>query len=424
MLLLLSIGITMASMRTAAELWLFISFVLFSARAQVLPTTVCDVTKQPASFDGKIVEVRARVNAGFEIFAIRDATNDCGGMWLSYPGGGPTASVSMGALTPDLRRKPVELYRDGEFKKFEELLDAEMYPRSRGTMCQSCHRYEVTATMTGRVDYAGEHGGFGHMNGFRTQFVLQSVSEVSSKDLASNYDLTLFSPTKIRFPTAFLSGEVFGTNGQPVADAEINIHSTEDVAPYMHGLTEWTDEKGRFKAEVPPGTYIIGINLESPPSPTIPFPPTYLPDTEDSHSARIVRVSDKDHVDNLKMELKRTLASKTIPVKVVWPDGKPVEDANVCLMQQNDPTGMVGSVSHTNSEGRFDLIGFEGMNYVVQSNIYVKPTYAPYCAGNIIVLAGDRINEPISMVFNKSGEICRGLGYTVEDAQPWAPGPK
>lgn len=130
----------MACMRTAGELWLFISFALLSARAQVLPTTVCDVTKQPASFDGKIVQLRARVIAGFEVFAIQDATNDCGGLWLTYPGGGPTASVSMGALMPDLKRTPVELHRDGEFKRFEELLDAEMYLRSRGTICQSCHR--------------------------------------------------------------------------------------------------------------------------------------------------------------------------------------------------------------------------------------------------------------------------------------------
>jgi len=191
----------------------------------------------------------------------------------------------------------------------------------------------------------------------------------------------------------------------------------------VHWLTERTDEKGRFKVEVPPGAYVIGVNLESPPSPDVPFPPTYFPDTEDSHSATVLKFSDKDHRDDLNIELKRTLTRKTIPVKVVWPDGKPVGNANVCLMAQNDPTGMVGSLGHTNEDGRFDLIGFEGMDYVVQANIYVKPTYTPYCAQNVIVYAADRVNDPISMVFKKTGDTCKGLGYTVEDAQPWASGP-
>jgi putative lipoic acid-binding regulatory protein len=411
-------------MRTTSGLWLFISFALLSAHSQVLPTTVCDVTKHPAAFDGKIVRVRATVVSNFGISSILNAERECGGrliMRLTYPGGGPTAYVSF--REPNLKRMPVKMRRDREFKKFEELLAARMYPRSRDqfdAMWMPCNRYEVTATMTGRVDYAGEDGGFGHRGMFPTQFVLQSVSEVSGKDLSSNYDLTLFSPTKIiRFPTAHLSGKVVGPNGEGVAKAKVNVHSTEDVPPYRHRLTVRTDEKGRFKAEVPPGAYVIGVNLESPPSPAVPFPPTYFPDTENSHSATVVNVSDWEYRDDLKLELKRTLISKTIPVKVVWPDGKPVMDANVCLMQQNAPTGMVGRESHTNSEGRFDLIGFEGMDYEVQANIigfeeaniyiyeYVEPTSTVHCAGNVIVHAGDKVNEPILMVFNKSGETCR-----------------
>ena len=414
----------MADMRTVERLWLVLTLAVFSAHCQVLPTTVCDITRVPSAFDGKIVKVRATVVSGFEVFAIRDVNSECGRMWLTYPGGGPSASVSMGALTPNLQRAPVNLHRNGEFKKFEDLLGAEMYPRSRGAMCMSCNRYEVTATLTGRVDYAGEHGGFGHMNGWRTQLVLQSVSEVSAKDLSSKYDLTLFSPTKVRFPTAYLSGKVVQPNGDPMVDAEVNVHSIEDVPPYVHGLTERSDERGRFKVEVPPGSYVLGVNLESPPSPAVPFPPTYFPDTEDSHSATVVKVLDKEHRSDLTIQLKRTLVRKTIPVRVVWPDGKPIVEANVCLMAQNEPTGMVGSLGHTNEDGRFDLIGLEGMDYVVQANIYVKPTFAPYCAGNVIVYARDQIMEPVSMVFNKSGDTCRGLGYTVEDAKPWESRPK
>lgn len=57
----------------------------------------------------------------------------------------------------------------------------------------NCHRYEVSATMVGRVDYAGEQMGYGHMNSYKLQFELMSVSEVTAKDLSSRYDPEEFS---------------------------------------------------------------------------------------------------------------------------------------------------------------------------------------------------------------------------------------
>src|SRR5260370_535896 len=208
---------------------------------------VWNVQTRPAALGDKLGRVRGTGASVFEIFANRGGEGDWGGIWLTYPGGGPVASVSMGNLTPDLQRVPIKLRRDGELKKFQELLDAEMYPRSRGNLCESCHRYEVTATMTGRVDYAGEHGGFGHMNGFPTQFVLESVSEISVKDLSSRYDPNLFSSVRVRFPTAYLQGKVTGPKGDGILSAEVNVHSTEDVPKYVREFTEWTGRKGRFK---------------------------------------------------------------------------------------------------------------------------------------------------------------------------------
>ena len=46
---------------------------------QVVDTTVCDVVKKPAPFDGKMVRIKGTVIAGFDQFAIKDATDpNCG----------------------------------------------------------------------------------------------------------------------------------------------------------------------------------------------------------------------------------------------------------------------------------------------------------------------------------------------------------
>src|SRR5215471_6108271 len=58
------------------------------------PTSICEVSRNPAFFDGKVVSLRATVASGFEVFAIRSSDEDCGGMWLEYSEGGPTASTS------------------------------------------------------------------------------------------------------------------------------------------------------------------------------------------------------------------------------------------------------------------------------------------------------------------------------------------
>src|SRR5260370_35627712 len=102
-------------MKNGVRLWLFTLVALCSSRAQVVSTTVCNVAKLPSAFDDKIVRVRATVTSGFEIFAIRNAEGDCGVIWLTYPGGGPVASVSMVNLIPDLQLSPIKLRRDGEF---------------------------------------------------------------------------------------------------------------------------------------------------------------------------------------------------------------------------------------------------------------------------------------------------------------------
>jgi hypothetical protein len=394
-----------------AVFWLAsaVCLLIGSAAAKPVPTSVCEIARSPASFDGKLVRLRATVVSGFEAFGIDDPNNKkCGMIWLSYPGGGPVASTSFGPATPNLQRPPVRLKNDRQLKRFQELLDAHMYPRSRGTDCIGCGRYNVTATFTGRLDYAGKGHGFGHLNAYKTRLVLESVSNVSALDLASHYDPRLFSPTPVHLPTGYLKGRVINPQGRPVASAEIDATSTEDVPLYLRSFYEWTDDKGRFKIGVPPGTYVLGLNLESPPSAAFPFPPTYYPGTSDVRRAEKLSVSDRQSLNGLVIRISGRLRQRKVPVKVTWPDGKPVGDANVWLAEISNPRAVVGgAVSHTAADGTFDLIGFEGIGYFIHADIYAKPRYTPYCAAVKTLEPGDLATDQLVMVLSRKGEVCR-----------------
>lgn len=175
-------------------------------QAQVVDTTVCDVLKNPASFNGKIVRIKGTVSAGFDQFIVRGP--DCGqqvdGIWLAYPEGtkgkaAPDAMLEIlpahnfaGKVTPPTRAS-VTLQKDKEFKKFDSLLSEE---HKGPYMCLGCRRYEVSATLVGRLDGVADatlerdpsgkisgFGGFGNMNAYPARLVLQSVSDVTPKEI-------------------------------------------------------------------------------------------------------------------------------------------------------------------------------------------------------------------------------------------------
>jgi hypothetical protein len=196
-------------MKRVLVLALFVCGCACGMYAQAVDTNVCDVMKNPKSFDGKIVRIKGTVVAGFDQFMVRDTA--CGyqvnGIWLDYPQGtkgkaGPVALVQVqpahnysGAFTAPART-PVTLDKSKDFKQFDSLLSQ---PHNKGAgMCLGCARYEVSATLVGRLDgvavadttlkrdAAGKivgFGGFGNMNAYPARLVLESVSDVTPKEV-------------------------------------------------------------------------------------------------------------------------------------------------------------------------------------------------------------------------------------------------
>jgi hypothetical protein len=182
--------------------------------AQAVDTTVCDILDHPQSFNGKIVRIKGTAVASFDQFVIKGA--DCGinvnkNIWLSYPEGtkakaGPAVIVQVQPArnfsgdVPVVQRTPVTLDKSNkDFKLFDSQLAAQYH---KGGMCLGCNKFEVTATLVGRLDAVEKadvqrdkeskiigFGGFGHMNAYATRLVLQSVSDVTSKEI--DYSATL-----------------------------------------------------------------------------------------------------------------------------------------------------------------------------------------------------------------------------------------
>lgn len=343
-----------------------------AAAAQPIDTTVCAIGAAPEAFDGKTVRVRATVLAGFEVFAIRDRdVESCHSMWLQIPNGAGAG-----------------------VKELADAVDAQMYPRRRDIVVVGANRYRVSATMTGQVEYS--RLGFGHMNAYRTRFILQSASDIEREDLAPTYDLSELSPTPVRLPTASLRGQLLAPDGTPIRDAAVDINGPDDWERWDFAFT---DDDGKFSFDGEPGKYRVGINLDTPPSPKLPYVKTELPE---------ITVVDGQRMEDLTIRPDAALTPRHVPVQVIWPDGTPVEEANVWLTEMEHPTAVVGlAVSHTDASGAFDLIGFTGRDYVVHADIYTQPSYSPHCADKVLLCHDDQQPKPLVMVVTGSGATCR-----------------
>jgi hypothetical protein len=368
------------------------------------PTSICEVSRNPAFFDGKMVSLRATVASGFEVFAIRSPEKDCGGMWLEYSEGGPAASTSI--VVSRQARAPLPILKDRNFRRFQSLLSAEMHPRTRGMMCMDCHRYEVSATMVGRVDYAGEQMGYGHMNSYKLQFELISVSEVAAKDLSSRYDAKDFSAEPVRLPTGFIEGRLVSPDNKRYEDIWVTATRTDAENEFIGTGDANTDKDGRFKISVPPGEYVVGVNVIRPASEPFPFRTTYAPSAQSFKTAQVYKVADGEHA-KADIFLNAPLAPRSILVVVQWPDGRPVEDANVWLTEAQGDANIVvdTAVSHTNADGAFSLKGVAQTDYVVHADIYAKPGYRKHCAQDVVVRSADQ-PATVKFVLDRQGPDC------------------
>ena len=228
-------------MKRVLVLALFVCTCACGVFAQAVDTTVCAVLKSPASFNGKIVKIKGTVVAGFDQFIVKDSS-PCGlqvdGIWLSYPQGtkGKAGAVALLQVQPAHNfagtytaptRAAVTLDKSKDFKTFDSLL-SQAHNKGAG-MCLGCTRYTVTATLVGRLDGVADatlqhdkagkivgFGGFGNANSYPARLVLQSVADITPKEVDYSKSDEV---TKGTTPTSTSNGGLY----DPVAEAQKSV---------------------------------------------------------------------------------------------------------------------------------------------------------------------------------------------------------
>jgi Carboxypeptidase regulatory-like domain len=179
---------------------------------------------------------------------------------------------------------------------------------------------------------------------------------------------------RINFPAFYdgsISGRITNPDGKPGAKAEIAIVRADDkVSRLKTQVSSATaDKDGRFILEkVPPGNYVLGVNITVAPRKDSPYRPTWYPDAATRQEAKIIEVGPGEKLPGYDLVIPRRLAERTIEGAVFWPDGRPATDAYIYLSPSAQPgQGAGGELKsiYTDNHGRFKITGYEGIAYYV-----------------------------------------------------------
>ena len=169
---------------------------------------------------------------------------------------------------------------------------------------------------------------------------------------------------------AKIGGTIFDENGNPVSGVKIDLIELADAnTASPAGRWRFTTEKGTYElVDVPPGKYLLGINLIGAQSGQCPRTRT-LYANPNSPIAGYVEVKQGDELTGYDLRLSAGGIERAIEGVVVWPNGKPAVRATVSLVNGTKPYYHIGQ-GVVDSQGHFVLRGIEGCTYKVYAWTY------------------------------------------------------
>lgn len=166
-----------------------------------------------------------------------------------------------------------------------------------------------------------------------------------------------------------ISGRVLKPDGTGLGRAEVQLIRFESAdAPVARAAQNtWADKDGSYELEqLPPGRYLVGVNISETPDKDLPYPKTFYPGVQERGRATVIEIGLGEKLAGIDIQLPQRLPERSLRGFVVWPDGSLAAGVDIYLADLNDPNTCVnGCDTRTDAQGRFVLHGFAGYTYKV-----------------------------------------------------------
>jgi hypothetical protein len=171
---------------------------------------------------------------------------------------------------------------------------------------------------------------------------------------------------------------------------------------YLRDFWSITNRSGNYAfRRVPPGRYIIGVNLRREPDGRQPFPPTFYPGVLDRPKARIVQLGLGEKKSLIDIHMVRQFHVVTLTGTLRFSNGLPVRDGFIELSNtsQESPGAVSMGRGHVDSAGHFSLPLLSGQRGWLHVKAYADTTMRGFTVTNPDPVEFDphRIVSPLTL---------------------------
>jgi hypothetical protein len=156
---------------------------------------------------------------------------------------------------------------------------------------------------------------------------------------------------------------------------------------------------------VPPGDFVLGVNIDEPPTESkylhSPYPPTYYPGVTDRAAAKVIHVGSAQQLTGFNLKLPSRLKQRMFWGSVVLASGKPAFGAYVELKDSEFPDWNA-DLGYADRNGSFLVYGVEGREYRLVGSTGIGKGEAPMHSEVVRIKTG--ASAPIRLMLSFPGK--------------------
>lgn len=204
------------------------------------------------------------------------------------------------------------------------------------------HNLEEQPLSDAQVIASGDSGVYKAVTDLEGHFTLQvlpgkyglQATRIGYESLEPSYTVNVprGGCSRLQIPmwsSSTISGTILNSVGLPLrgVKAELVLFENGEMQLANEAIS---DEQGRYElTRVPAGDYLLGINLLAGINSRLPYAVRYFPGVSSRELAAVLRIDEGQSLNHYDFSLEDPQGTRTIRVKVRWPDGRPVINASV-----------------------------------------------------------------------------------------------